>query len=651
VRGLLNQIVTQQPEDDIIEQENGQGETTTMKSLRETLIGSPLPTLRMEEERLGNFRALAALSPDALASIAYANQEIFLGLVVAGAAGLAYSWTIAVAIAGLLAIVSLSYSQTISAYPTGGGSYTVARENLGINAGLIAAAALMTDYVLNVAVSVTAGVAALASAFPELWPHRTILSLVLLVIITLANLRGLRESGAMMAVPVYLFLVTYFAMIAVGITRAVIEGPGSLAPAALQMSEQVTPLLVLHTFAAGCTALTGIESISNGVPIFESPESRNANKTMAAMTVLMGALFLGSIGLTQYFGVVAGEEETILSALAHRIFGSTVFYLIIQASTLLVLVVAANTSFVGFPRVASIVARDGYLPRQLTFLGDRLVFSNGIVLLAGLAGALVLVFRGDTHLLIPLFAVGAFLAFTLSQAGMVVHWVREHGPGWLVKATVNGLGVLVTCVALLIIAVSKFMNGAWIVIVLIPLLVLAFRSIHRHYLSVATQLSMRGLAPSLKPLPRPRVVLPVSSLHRGVVEALRYARAISDHITAVFIEIEPGSGELVRQKWDEWGFDQDAELVVVPSPYRSVIGPFLEFLDKTDQEHHDGHLATVLLPEFITARWWEALLHNQTAWLLKLALLYRRHTFGKVRAIVDVPMRLKPGEEVARESS
>lgn len=620
-----------------------------MKSLREILVGSPLPTLRMEEERLGNFRALAALSPDALASIAYANQEIFLGLVVAGAAGLAYSWTIAVAIAGLLAIVSLSYSQTISAYPTGGGSYTVARENLGINVGLVAAAALMTDYVLNVAVSVTAGVAALASAFPGLWQHRTVLSLVLLVIITLANLRGLRESGAMMAIPVYLFLVAYFAMIAVGITRAVIEGPGSLAPAALPMSERVTPFLVLHTFAAGCTALTGIESISNGVPIFKPPESRNANKTMAAMTVLMGALFLGSIGLTQYFGVAAGEEETILSALAHRIVGSSAFYLIIQASTLLVLAVAANTSFVGFPRVASIVARDGYLPRQLTFLGDRLVFSNGIVVLAGLAGALVVVFRGDTHLLIPLFAVGAFLAFTLSQAGMVVHWAHEHGRGWLVKAMVNGMGVLFTCVALLIIAVSKFMNGAWIVVLLIPLLVLAFRRVHSHYTSVAAQLTMRGLAPSLKPLPRPRVVLPVSSLHRGVVAALRYARAISDHITAVYIEIEPGSGELMRQKWDEWGFDQDAELVVVPSPYRSVIGPFLEFLDKTDQEHHDGHLATVLLPEFITARWWEALLHNQTAWLLKLALLYRRHTFGKVRAIVDIPMRLKPGEDIAEK--
>jgi amino acid transporter len=652
VWGAFIQIVTHWPGDDIIEQEDDQAERTRMKSVREILIGSPLPTRRMAEERLNNFRALAALSPDALASIAYANQEIFLGLVVAGAAGLAYSWTIALAIAGLLAVVALSYSQTISAYPTGGGSYTVARENLGINVGLVAAAALLIDYVLNVAVSVTAGVAALASAFPALWQHRTALSLILLVVVTLANLRGLRESGAIMAVPVYLFLVTYFVMIAVGIARAVMEGPGSFAPTAFAVSGQVTPFLVLHTFAAGCTALTGIESISNGVPIFRPPESRHANQTMAAMTVLMGVLFLGSVGLTQYLAVVAGVEETILSALAHRVFGSGALYLIVQTSTLLILVVAANTSFVGFPRVASIVARDGYLPRQLTFLGDRLVFSNGIVLLAGLAGALVVIFRGDTHLLIPLFAVGAFLAFTLSQAGMVVHWVREHGRGWPVKAVVNGLGVLATITALLIIAVSKFMSGAWMVILLIPLLVLAFHSIHRHYLSVAAQLTMRGLPPVLKPLPEPRVVLPVSSIHRGVIEALRYARAISDEVTAVYVEIEPGAGELMRRKWEEWGLDQDAELVVVPSPYRSVIGPFLEFLDKTDQEHHDGHLATVLLAEFITARWWEALLHNQTGWLLKLALLYRRHTFGKVRAIVDVPMRLRiPGDEFVKESS
>lgn len=612
-----------------------------MKSFRQVLIGSPLPTQRIAEERLSNVRALAALSPDALASVAYANQEIFLGLSAAGAAGLIYSWPIALAIVGLLAILALSYSQTISAYPTGGGSYTVARENLGTNVGLVAAAALMIDYVLNVAVSMTAGVAAVASAFPELWPHRTMLALILLFIVTVANLRGIRESGAFMSGPVYFFLFTYLAMIGVGILRALIEGPGSFAAVAPPAAEAVTLYLILHTFSTGCTALTGIESISNGVQIFKPPESRHANQTMLAMALFMGVLFLGTVGLTQHFAVVAGPEETILSALAGRILGPGLFYLIVQVSTLLVLMVAGNTSFVGFPRVASIVARDGYMPRQLTMLGDRLVYQNGILVLAGLAGALIVIFQGDTHALIPLFAIGAFLAFTLSQAGMVVHWVRARGRGWPVKAALNGLGTAATGVALAIIGVSKFLEGAWIVIFLILAQVWTYHKIRQHYKAIAAQLTLRGLPPSLKPLPNPRLVLPVSGVHRGVIEALRYARAITDHVTALYVEIEPGSGAKMRERWEEWGLDQDAELVVVPSPYRSVVGPFLDFLDRTDHEHNDGQFATVLLPEFIPAHWWQSLLHNQTAWLIKLALLYGRRDRGKTRAVIDMPMHLK----------
>ncbi len=403
----------------------------------------------------------------------------------------------------------------------------------------------------------------------------------------------------------------------------------------------VTLLLILHTFSAGCTALTGIESISNGVPIFKPPESKHANQTMVAMAVLMAVLFIGTAGLTQYFAVVAAPDETILSALARRIWGSGALHLLTQASTLLVLMVAANTSFVGFPRVASIVARDGYLPRQLTFLGDRLVYSNGIVLLAGLAGGLVLVFEGDTHRLIPLFAIGAFLAFTLSQAGMVFHWLRERGRNWQVKAALNGLGTLTTLATLLIIGVSKFLEGAWIVILLVPLVVLGFRRIRSHYEGVALELTLRGLPPSLRPLSQPRIVLPLSSLHRGVIEALRYARSISADVTAVYVEIEPGSGERLRHDWDQWGLSQDAKLEIIPSPYRSVIGPFFEFLDRTDAEHNDGQSATVRLPEFVPAKWWAALLHNQTAWLIKLALLYQRRAFDRTRTIIDVPFYLR----------
>ncbi|MBN1429915.1 MAG: APC family permease [Anaerolineae bacterium] len=613
-----------------------------LREIREWLIGPPLPTTSASHERLDKIRALAALSPDALASVAYANQEIFLGLVVAGAAGLTYSWSIAVAIAMLLAIVSLSYSQVINAYPTGGGSYSVAKENLGSTPGLVAAAGLTTSYVLNVAVSLTAGVAAIASAFPSLWPYRITLALLLLLLMTLANLRGLRESGTVMSVPVYLFAGTYLLMIGYGIYIALTQGPASLQATAPPAIEPVTPFLILHTFAAGCTALTGVEAISNGVTIFNPPEAKNANQTMAAMTILMGILFLGTVGLTQYLAVIVlPEKETILSGLTRHTFGSGILYLLIQSATLLVLVVAANTSYVGFPRLASLVAQDGYLPRQLSFLGDRLVFSNGVMLLAGLAGFLIIFFGGNTHLLIPLFAVGAFLAFTMSQAGMVVHWLHNQGSNWLFKSFMNSLGTLVTGAALLIIAVSRFVDGAWIVIFLIPLLVLTFRMIHNHYDDIRQQLTLRGLPPSLTPLPEPRIVLPVSGVHRGVIEALRYARSISDNVTAVFVEIEPGSGEFTRKRWEEWGLDHDAPLVIVPSPYRSVVGPLLDFLDKTDREHNDGQLASVLLPEFVPARWWQTLLHNQTAMALKLALTYRRKKANKIRAIIDIPMHLR----------
>lgn len=610
-----------------------------LSRIHELLIGPPLPTQQLGGQRLNKVRALAAFSPDALSSIAYANQEIFLGLVVAGAAGLVYSWAIGLAIAALLIMVALSYSQTVQAYPTGGGSYTVARENFGAQAGLIAAAALLIDYVLTAAVSLTAGVAAIASAFPGLWAYRVELALFFLVLITLANLRGLRESGTLMAVPVYLFLAAFLGMLAVGLVRALLSDPGSFQATAPPAQERVSTFRLLHTFASGCTALTGVEAISNGVPAFRPPEARNANRTLIVMAILMGTLFLGSIGLTQYFAVVAGPDETILSALARRILGSSGPYVVVQMATLLILVVAANTSFAGFPRLMSILAQDGYAPRQLSFLGDRLVFANGMIVLAGLTGVLIVGFKGDSHALIPLFAVGVFIAFTLSQAGMVVHWLRLRGPGWRVKALINGIGALATMATLIVVAISKFLEGAWIVMLMLPLLVMAFRTVKNHYQEIAQELTLHGLPPDIKPLPPPRVVLPVSGVHRGVIGALRYARSISDRVTAVYVEVNPGDAERVRREWEQWG--QGVPLVVVPSPYRSIVGPLLEFLEQTDREHNDGQLASVLLPEFVPARWWQHLLHNQTAWLLKLALLYRRRRFGKVRAIIDVPMYLK----------
>jgi len=544
-------------------------------------------------------------------------------------------------IVGILVTVAISYAQTLPAYPTGGGSYAVARANLGQGVGLLAAACLLIDYVLTAAVSLTAGVAAIASAFPALWPYRVALSLAFLVLITLANLRGLREAGTLMAIPVYFFLGSYLMMLAVGAVKALLSSPGSFEATAPAATEPLTAWLVLHALAAGCTALTGIEAISNGVPAFRPPEAKNAAQTLVIMALLMGTLFLGSIGLTQYFAVVAEPDETILSALVRRVLGTNVLYVVVQTATLLILVVAANTSFAGFPRLASILAQDGYAPRPLSFLGDRLVFSNGMLLLAGLTGLLIVAFNGDSHALIPLFAVGVFLAFTLSQAGMVVHWLRVRGPVWGLKAAINGIGALATTLTLGVVLISKFVEGAWLVVLLIPLLLLAFHTVKEHYREVARELTLRDATPEAvaTPLRAPRVVLPISGVHRGVIEALRYARSISNRVTAVYVEVNPGDAERIRQQWETWG--QGVPLVVVPSPYRSIVGPLLEYLDRLDAESGDGQLASILLPEFVPAKWWQHLLHNQTAWLLKLALLYRRRRFGKVRAIIDIPWHLR----------
>jgi len=404
--------------------------------------------------------------------------------------------------------------------------------------------------------------------------------------------------------------------------------------------EPLTLLLILHAFSAGCTALTGIEAISNGVTAFKQPEWVNARKTLIIMAVLMAFLFLGSMGLTQFFGVVAGPQETILSALTRRLVGSGPVYYLVQFSTLAVLAVAANTSFAGFPRVTAILAKDKFMPRQLFNVGDRLVFHNGIFLLIILTAVLIIAFNGDSHALVPLFAVGAFTAFTLSQAGMVIHWIRLKDKGWQIKAFINGLGAFVTAVSLLVIGVSKFLGGAWISVFVIPGLVFLFLKIREHYQNVSEQLTMHGLPPSLRPLPRPRVVMPVSNVQRGMVDAVNFARSISDHVIAVFIDIDPGPDEeeLLR-RWNVWF--PDINFVVIPSPFRSLVEPLLSFLDQTDLDHNDGQQAVLILPELIPASSWHEILHNQSADEIKKALLYKRHQSGLQRIIIDVPYHLK----------
>jgi amino acid transporter len=432
-----------------------------------------------EQRKLTKLQALAAFSPDALASIGYADQEIYLGLVVAGAVGLAMALPIALAIIGLLAILALSYTQIIQKYPSGGGSYEVARKTLGPAPGLVAAAALVVNYLLNVAVSLTTGVDAIASAFPQLWSQRVMISLLLLLGITVLNLRGMRESGIVMAIPVYLFVVSYFGMMGYGGVKLAVGAPlypPIPPPAPVQ---PLTLALLLHTFSTGCTAMTGVEAISNGVPSFRSPEPKNASQTMVVMAFLMGTLFLGSVGLIQVLAVVAGPQETVLSALAHRLLGSGPAYLIIQASTLIMLTIGANTSFAGLPRLMSVMANDGYLPQRLAKMNSRQVFSNGILLLAVASGILIIAFSGNSHALVPLFAIGVFLAWTLSQSGMVIHWRRERGKAWKLKALLNGTGAAATATTFVIVGSFKFFEGGWIALLLIPFLVILFMRFYK----------------------------------------------------------------------------------------------------------------------------------------------------------------------------
>src|SRR6266851_4303634 len=546
-----------------------------MSILKRLIVGAPMPLAQARHERLSKTVALAVFSSDAMSSVAYATEEILLILILAGTAAIHLTVPIALAIAALLVVVSVSYQQTIHAYPSGGGSYIVARANLGPTAGLVAAGALLIDYVLTVSVSVAAGVAALTSAVPWLLTHRVLLGVVFTAAIAYANLRGVRESGRVFAVPTYLFIVTFSVLVGTGLFRW-LTGTLPAAAAAHETVAATQPLtwfLVLRAFASGCTALTGVEAISNGVPAFKHPEARNAAITMGWMAAVLGTLFIGVSVLASALGITPMADETVVSQVARRLFGDGFPYYLVQGSTTLILVLAANTSFADFPRLNSLLARDRYAPRQFRTLGDRLVFSNGILILAGLAAALIVVFGGDTHALIPLYAVGVFISFTLSQAGMVRHWLTDGG-GWRWRLAVNGVGALVTGAVTVVIAVTKFTHGAWIVVLLIPLLVLGFRAIHRHYDTVAHELSLEHLVE--EPPVNNTVLVLVGDLHMGVVKALRYAQSLSPSPKAVYVELDPSATARLEERWSKGGCG--VPLVVLASPYRSMLRPLLDYI-------------------------------------------------------------------------
>jgi len=603
--------------------------------IKALVVGRPIPSHLAHHERLSRVTGLAVLSSDPLSSVAYATEEILRVLVLAGAAALTFSSPIAFVIAAILAIVVFSYRQTIHAYPNGGGAYIVAKDNIGPAAAQIAAAALLIDYVLTVSVSIAAGVAAITSALPDWHVNRVELAIGFVVVLAWGNLRGVRESGRIFALPTYFFIVSIFVMVGIGIWKVIVGTTQPLPPPTDPVQTagaSVTLLLLLTAFSNGCTAMTGVEAVSNGVPAFKPPEPRNAAATLVAMACMSIAMFLGITLLSHTYQVLPSESETVVSQLARGIFSGRGFpYFAVQASTMLILVLAANTAYADFPRLSSIIARDRYLPRQFMNQGDRLAFSNGIIVLSMFAVLLLVVFDGDTHALIPLYMIGVFLSFTLSQAGMVIHWRRLRTPGWRSSAVVNGVGGIVTGIVLVVVAITKTHEGAWIIMLLIPLLVLFFRTTHRHYGAVAAQLRLTEAGES--DIPRHNtVVVPISGIQRAVVRALDYAKTLSSDVRAVYVDVDPAATEQLRRDWEQWG--RGVPLVVLASPFRSLLEPLLEFLEEADAARADGYV-TVVLPEFVPARWWHHLFHNQRALLIKSALLFKPNT-----VVTSVPFHL-----------
>lgn len=618
--------------------------------IKRVLLGRPLGTHEEEHQRLKKRIALPVFASDAISSTAYATDEILLvllGQAAIGAAAWQYLTPLAIVVCVLLTIVVISYRQTIYAYPNGGGSYIVSKENLGTIPSLVAGASLLTDYILTVAVSIAAGVLAITSAVPSWSPYRVEICLVMIVLMMLANLRGLKESGALFAPPTYIYIASLMLLIVVGLYRIFVQdlGPmdvealvrsGDLSTEALEFSEGTKSLgllMLLRAFSSGAVALSGVEAVSNGVPAFRKPESKNAAITIAVMGAILGSCFLGVSILASHIRPYRGElDATGLALMARHIYGGTgVLFWIMQISTFAILILAANTAYADFPRLASIIGKDGFIPRQFANRGDRLVYSNGIIFLSFVAGLLVIAFDGNVTKLIPLYAFGVFTGFTLSQAGMVVHHHRLREDGWRLKAVINGIGSLTTGVIAGVVVYSKFTQGAWIPAVVIPAMVLLFRMIKRHYagLGAALRLTENERA---KPITNTMIVL-VGGLHRGTVSGIEFAKSLRpDHLIAVHICETEADGEAMAKRWAE--YEDDVELDIVVDPYRNLRGTVHRFVAEVEQRWDDDRI-TVVIPEFVVHRWWEHLLHNQAALFLKGSLLFKDNV-----VVVSVPYQV-----------
>lgn len=607
------------------------------RSLKELLIGRPLKNRELQAERLGVLAALSILSPDALSSVAYGTEEILTVLAGISAAALWFSIPISMVIVGMLLVLVVSYRQVIAAYPSGGGAYVVGRDSLGTLPSLVAGASLLVDYVLTVAVSVTAGIDAIISAFPGLAHYRVALDLALILLVTIVNLRGTRESAVVFAGPTYAFVALVLIMVIVGLLRGGVHGLITRHVFVPPPLAGISIFLLLRAFSSGSSALTGIEAISNGVPVFRAPSVRRAKLGMALLGLLLGSMFLGTSVLAFSFGVGPVLNDTVLSQVAQHVFGRGVLYFLLAFSTTAILSLAANTSFAGFPQLAYVMARDKFMPHLFETRGDRLVFTNGIIFVAVLAALLVIIFGGSTGRLIPLYAIGVYVGFTISQLGLVVKRRREAAargrpePGDTGRSIVNGAGALLTAVVVVVFTVTKFAEGAWIVLIVIPLLVLGFLKVHSHYLSIADELRLPS--PDFHPAPTDNIVLvPVATITRVVAHTIGYAKTISPNVIALHVSSDPATAEKLELRWREW--NPGVRLVTIESQYRSVVQPILRYIDLI-RSQTEGAMVTVLIPEFVVGRWWQGFLHNQMGLLLQARLVSRRDV-----VIAMVPLRL-----------
>jgi len=634
--------------------------TKPSRNITQFLIGRPLPTADAPHETIGKAVGLAVFASDALSSTAYATQEILVILAAAGTIAFGYVFPISIVIVGLLAIVVISYEQIIHAYPNGGGAYIVASDNFGKFPALVAAAALLTDYILTVSVSISSGVAQIVSAYPGLIEYRVPMAVTFVILIMVINLRGVRESGAAFAAPSYLFIAMMLITIGTGLVRmyngtlGTVVNPPEMDYFGVAMVA-VTPFLLLHAFSSGTAALTGVEAISNGTTAFKEPRSRNAGITLIWMAFILGVLFLGISYLTRAIQAVPSEAETVISQLARTVFnGQGIAYMLVIFSTTVILILAANTAFAGFPRLSAMLAEDGFMPRQLAFRGSRLVYSYGIGFLAGAACLLIFVFQASVTRLIPLYAIGVFLSFTLAQAGMARRWWRagklpppeedarikpaarhelSYDKSWFIKMLSNGFGAFCTAIVMLVFTVTKFRDGAWVVLILTPLLIIVFLWIHRHYLNVATSLSIENYGEPPPYNVRHRVLVPISTVHQGTLAALRYARMLSDDITAIHISMEPDDTEQVRRKWEKWG--RGTRLVIVDSPYRLFLEPLLDYVKEILANRQANETITIVVPHTVPGLRIYNTLHMQTAEMLRKELL---STPGVV--ITEVPYQI-----------